>query len=288
MLANYLIGLREGLEAGLVVGILVAYLTKLERRDVLPRLWIGIAAAIAISLTTGAILTWGPSTLSFQAQELIGGGLSVVAVGLVTWMIFWMGANARSLKGELESKLDGAVAGSAIGIVILGFISVGREGIETALFVWASVSSSSAASGDGAWVGTLGALLGILSAVVVSYLIFRGFVRIDLRRFFTWTGAFLILVAAGVLGYGVHDLQEASLIPGAGTPLFSLGAILPAPLTALLGGLFNYTPEPTALQFLAWLLYLIVVGALFVRQVRLRRPRRGSAAPTTAPATTTV
>lgn len=288
MLANYLIGLREGLEAGLVVGILVAYLTKLGRRDVLPRLWIGIAAAVVISLTTGAVLTWGPSTLSFQAQELIGGGLSILAVALVTWMIFWMGANARSLKGELESKLDGAVAGSAIGIVVLGFVSVGREGIETALFVWASVSSSSASSGSEAWVGTIGALLGILSAVVVSYLIFRGFVRIDLGRFFTWTGGFLILVAAGVLSYGVGDLQEASLLPGSGAPLFSLGPVVPAPIAALLGGLFNYTPEPTALQFAAWLLYLVVVGALFVRQVRLRGPRRGSAAPTRTPAATSV
>ncbi|WKK71727.1 iron uptake transporter permease EfeU [Rathayibacter oskolensis] len=288
MLANYLIGLREGLEAGLVVGILVAYLTKLGRRDVLPRLRIGIAAAIVLSLGTGAILTWGPYGLSFQAQELLGGGLSILAVGLVTWMIFWMGANARSLKGELESKLDGAVAGSAIGIVVLGFVSVGREGIETALFVWASVSSSSAGSGSDAWVGTIGAFLGILSAVVIAYLIFRGFVRIDLGRFFTWTGGFLILVAAGVLSYGVGDLQEASLLPGWGAPLFSLGSILPAPIAAVLGGLFNYTPEPTALQFAAWLLYLVVVGVLFVRQVRLRRPRRGSAAAAAAPTTASV
>ncbi|PTL73452.1 high-affinity Fe2+/Pb2+ permease [Rathayibacter caricis DSM 15933] len=288
MLANYLIGLREGLEAGLVVGILVAYLTKLGRRDVLPRLWTGIAAAVAISLVTGAILTWGPYGLSFQAQELLGGGLSILAVGLVTWMIFWMGANARSLKGELESRLDAAVGGSALGIVVLGFVSVGREGIETALFVWASVSSSSASSGAEAWTGTIGALLGILSAVVIAYLIFRGFVRIDLGRFFTWTGGFLIVVAAGVLSYGVGDLQEASLLPGWGAPLFSLGAVLPAPISAILGGLFNYTPEPTALQFTAWLAYLVVVGALFVRQVRLRRPRRGSAAPVATPVRTSV
>lgn len=288
MLANYLIGLREGLEAGLVVGILVAYLTKLGRRDVLPRLWIGIVAAIVISLTIGAILTWGPSTLSFQAQEILGGGLSILAVGLVTWMIFWMGANARSLKGELESKLDGAVSGSALGIIAIGFISVGREGIETALFVWASVSSSSAASGSNAWEGTVHALLGILSAVVVSYLIFRGFVRIDLGRFFTWTGGFLILVAAGVLSYGIGDLQEAALLPGWGAPLFSLGPILPPTLTAVVGGLFNYTPEPTALQFAAWLVYLVVVGVLFIRQVRLRGPGRDSAAPVTATTSSSV
>ncbi|QWL29892.1 iron uptake transporter permease EfeU [Rathayibacter toxicus] len=285
MPANYLIGLREGLEAGLIVGILVAYLTKVGRRDVLPRLTMGIGAAVVISLTVGAILTWGPSTLSFQAQELLGGSLSILAVALVTWMIMWMSANARSLKGDLESKIDGAVSGSAIGVVVLGFVSVGREGIETALFVWASVSSSSATSGTNAWIGTLSALLGILSAAVVSYLIFRGFVRINLGRFFTWTGGFLILVAAGVLSYGVSDLQEASFLPGGGTPLFSLGNLLSPPFDTLLVGLFNYTPEPTALQFAAWLLYLVIVGALFIRQVR---PRHDGAIPTTTPTSSAI
>lgn len=262
MLANYLIGLREGLEAGLVVGILVAYLAKIGRRDVLPKLWVGIVAAIVLSLGTGAILTWGPYGLSFQAQEIIGGALSIVAAAMVTWMIFWMGSNAKSLKGELQSKLDAVVRGSAFGIVALGFISVGREGIETALFVWATVAST----GD-AWLGFLGAVLGILTAVAIAWLIYRGFVRINLARFFTWTGGFLILVVAGVLAYGVGDLQEAGVIPGIGSPLFSLGA-LPGWATALLGGVFNFTPEPTAAQFFAWLGYLVFVGALFLRQVR--------------------
>ncbi|NQX11323.1 FTR1 family protein [Microbacteriaceae bacterium VKM Ac-2855] len=262
MLANYLIGLREGLEAGLVVGILIAYLTKIGRRDVLPRLRLGIAAAIVLSLGIGAILTWGPYGLSFQAQEIIGGGLSIVAAAMVTWMIFWMGSNAKSLKHDLQSKLDAVVTGSALGIVALGFISVGREGIETALFVWATVTSTGNAA-----LGTLGATLGILTSVVIAFLIYRGFVRIDLARFFTWTGGFLIVVVAGVLAYGIHDLQEAGVIPGIGTPLFSMGG-LPSWLVALLGGVFNFTPEPTAAQFFAWLAYLVIVGALFVRQVR--------------------
>lgn len=266
MLANYLIGLREGLEAGLVVGILVAYLTKIGRRDVLPKLWLGITAAIVLSLGTGAILTWGPYGLTFQAQEIIGGGLSILAAALVTWMIFWMASNARSLKGELQSKLDAVVAGSAWGVIVLGFITVGREGIETALFVWATVAST----GD-AWLGFLGAVLGILTAVAVAWLIYRGFVRIDLAKFFTWTGGFLILVVAGVLAYGVGDLQEASVIPGWGAPLFSLGA-LPGWATALLGGVFNFTPEPTAAQFFAWLGYLVIVGGMFL--LRVRTPSR--------------
>lgn len=264
MLANFLIGLREGLEAGLIVGILVAYLNKLSRRDVLPRLWLGIGAAIAISLGTGAILTWGPYGLSFQAQEILGGGLSVLAVVLVTWMIFWMGGHARSLKHDLQSKLDAAVAGAGLGIVLIGFVSVGREGVETALFIWASVSS-----GGNAAIGTLGAVLGILVAVVVAYLIYRGLVRINLSRFFTWTGLFLILVAAGVLAYGIGDLQEASVIPGWGQHAFSVAGLVPPSswYGTILGGLFNFTPEPTWAQFIAWLVYLVVVTILFLRQV---------------------
>ena len=269
MLANFLIGLREGLEAGLIVGILVAYLNKLGRRDILPRLWIGIGAAIVISLGVGAILTWGPYGLSFQAQEILGGGLSILAVVLVTWMIFWMGTHARALKHELQSKLDAAIAGAGIGIVVIGFVSVGREGVETALFIWASVASSGSAL-----VGTISALAGILVSVIIAYLIYRGFVRINLSRFFTWTGLFLVLVAAGVLSYGIGDLQEAGVIPGFGQAAFSVAQFV-QPSTwygAVLGGLFNFTPEPTWAQFIGWLLYLVVVTPLFLRSA-LAKPR---------------
>lgn len=263
MFANFLIGLREGLEAGLVVGILVAYLNKLGRRDVLPRLWIGVAAAVLISLATGAILTWGPYGLSFQGQEILGGLLSILAVVLVTWMIFWMGKHARDLKHDLQTKLDLAVAGTGMGIVAVGFVSVGREGVETALFIWANVNA-----GENALLGTIGALLGVLVAVVIAYLIYRGFVRINLSRFFFWTGLFLVLVAAGVLLYGIGDLQEASVLPGWGQSAFSLAGIIPPTswYGTILGGVFNFTPEPTWLQFGAWLAYLVVVSLLFLRQ----------------------
>jgi len=276
VLANFLIGLREGLEAGLIVGILVAYINKLGRRDILPRLWVGIGLAIVISLGVGAILTWGPYGLSFQAQEILGGGLSILAVGLVTWMIFWMGKHARALKHELHTKLDAAIAGAGMGIVVIGFVSVGREGIETALFIWASVISS-----GNAVVGTVGALLGILVSVVIAYLIYRGLVRINLSRFFTWTGLFLVLVAAGVLSYGVGDLQEAGVIPGYGQAAFSLAQAIPPSswYGTVLGGLFNFTPEPTWAQFGAWLVFLAVVTPLFLRQVVSVPPRTADLEP---------
>ena len=268
VLSNFLIGLREGLEAGLIVGILVAYLNKINRRDVLPRLWIGVGAAIVISLATGAILTWGPYGLSSQGKEILGGGLSILAVILVTWMIFWMGSHARSLKGELQSKLDAAMAGAGLGIVVVGFVSVSREGVETALFLWASISS-----GANAAIGTASAVVGILVSIVIAYLIYRGLVRINLSLFFTWTGLFLILVAAGVLSYGIAELQEAGLIIGHENIAFSLATVIPPDswYGTILSGIFNFTPEPTWIQFIAWLTYLVVIATLFLRRVGGRR-----------------
>lgn len=265
MLANVLIGLREGLEAGLVVGILVAYLHKIGRTEVLPRLWIGISAAIGLSLAVGAVLTFGPYGMSFQAQEILGGVLSIVAVGMVTWMTFWMARHARGLGGELRAGVDRAVTGSALALVTLGVVSVGREGIETALFVWASVNA-----GADAVLGTIGAVLGILVAVVISYLIYRGLVRINLSRFFFWTGLFLIVVAAGVLAYGVHDLQEAGVIPGVTVVAYSLATVIPPTswYGAALAGIFNFTPEPTVAQVIVWVAYIAITLTLFLRVSR--------------------
>ncbi|MGV1034687.1 MAG: iron uptake transporter permease EfeU [Microbacteriaceae bacterium] len=264
MFANYLIGLREGLEAGLIVGILVAYAVKAGRRDVLPKLWAGVGIAIVIMLAIGALLTWGPYGLSFQAQEIIGGLMSILAVGLVTWMVFWMNHHAAEMAGELRGKLDNAMAGTGLGIVIVALVSVAREGIETALFVWANVASQ--ANGG---LAALGALLGILTAVALSWLIYRGLIKVNLRKFFGWTGAFLIFVAAGVLAYGIGDLTEAGVLPHA-EPLYSLGSLLPASslIGSLLAGIFNFNPEPTLLQFAAWWSYLLVVGGLFIGQLR--------------------
>ncbi|TPW73126.1 iron uptake transporter permease EfeU [Schumannella sp. 10F1B-5-1] len=277
MLANYLIGLREGLEAGLIVGILVAYLRKSGRRDLLPKLWIGITAAIALSLGVGAILTWGPSTLSFQAQEIIGGGLSIVAVGFVTWMVLWMAKHAPTLSRELRERADAAIlGGSAVGLVVLGVVSVGREGIETAIFVWASVSATGTPT-----IGFLGAILGILTAVALSAAISLGFLRIDLGRFFRWTGIVLVVVAAGVFAYGVGDLQEAGVLPGIGQHAFSLAAIVPPTSWwgILLAGLFNLTAEPTWLQVIVWVAYVAIVLPLFLLRQRPARPRSDVAAP---------
>lgn len=290
MLATFLIGLREGLEAALVVGILVAYLTRIGRRDVLPRMWAGIALAVALALGIGAVLTFGSYALTFEAQELLGGILSLLTVAMVTWMIFWMQKTARTMKRTLEGGVDRALStGGAWAIVAIGFISVAREGIETTLLLWSMVQSF----GDTPST-LLGALLGLAAAVVLGWLLARGMVRVDLRVFFAWTGAFLVVVAAGVLAYAIHDLQEAGALPGPFTALapidatgavatgwaafpfgwaFDLRAAIPptSPLAALLQATIGFMPQMTWLQVIAWVLYLAVVGTIFVRGLR-RRP----------------
>jgi high-affinity iron transporter len=276
MLANFLIGLREGLEIGLVVGILVAYINRVGRREVLPKLWLGIGIALAIALVFGAVLTWGPYGLSSQGQEAIGGILSIVAVGLVTWMIFWMAKHARGLRGELHGQLDRALSGSAAGLVILGVVAVGRESVETALFLWAAAKSETNTA-----LGVIGAVGGLALATVLAYLIYRGAMRIDLRRFFFWTGLFLVVVAAGVLSYGLGEIQGAGIVPGYGQPAYSIAAVIPPTswYGIVLAGIFNFTPEPTWLQVVGWTGYLVIVLALFLRASGVGRRRTTSSPP---------
>ncbi|SER83055.1 iron uptake transporter permease EfeU [Streptomyces qinglanensis] len=273
MLGNYLIGLREGLEASLVVCILVAYLVKTGRRDALRPVWLGIAAACAISLGFGAALEFGSQELTFEAQEALGGSLSILAVGLVTWMVFWMRRTARHLKSELHGKLDAALQMGTGALVATALLAVGREGLETALFVWASVR----ASGEGSATPLVGVLLGLATAVVLGWLFYRGALRINLARFFTWTGAMLVVVAAGVLAYGVHDLQEARFLGGLSTKAFDISSAVPPDswYGTLLKGVFNFQPDPTVLQLVVWVLYLGVTMAFFLaprRDASARKP----------------
>jgi high-affinity iron transporter len=265
VLANFLIGLREGIEASLIVGILVAYVVRVGRKDVLHKLWFGVGVAVVVPLGVGALLTWGPYGLSSQAQELIGGSLSLLAVGFVTWMIFWMGKTARSMKSTLHTRLDAALLGAGWGVVVLAMLSVGREGLETALFVWATVASV-----GGAWEPAVGAVLGILAAAVVGFLLYRGFVKINLGKFFTWTAAFLILVAGGVFAYAIGDLQEAGLIPGAEAHAYDISGVIPASswYGTVLQGIVNFNPSPTWLQVIGWVAYIGVVTVFYVRQHR--------------------
>jgi high-affinity iron transporter len=274
MVANFLIGLREGLEAALVVSILVAYLVKSDRRHLLPRIWLGVGLAVVVSLLFGALLTFGPKGLTFEAQELISGSLSIIAVGFVTWMIFWMARAAKGLSGELRTKIDSAAESRAWSLVVVALLAVGREGLETALFLWAATQTALRA-GSSTAVPLLGALLGIVVAVGLGYLFYRGAIKINLTRFFSWTGAFLIIIAAGVLSYGVHDLQEARFLPGLNDLAFDVSAAIPPTswYGTLLKGVFNFSPATTWLELIFWLGYALPTLIIFLTLIH-RRGRR--------------
>jgi len=280
-LANYLIGLREGLEAALVVSILVAYLVRSGRRDRLRPIWLGVAVAVAVSLAAGALLTFTSRSLSHQAQEGFGGTMSILAVCFVTWMVFWMRRTSRALKGELQDKLDVALAMGTGALTLTAFVAVGREGLETALFIWTAVQATGSSVSP-----VVGATLGLLTAVVLGYLLYRRSVKLNLALFFRWTGAALVVVAAGVLAYGFHDLQEAGWLTagGLGHMVFDATGILPPSswYGALFKGLFSISAAPTRLELGVWLAYLVPTMFLFLRPPA---PASSSAAPAPAPAT---
>lgn len=269
MFANYLIGLREGLEAALIVGILVAYLIRSGNSAALRGLWAGVGAAVTLSLGFGALLTYGVSELPDQAEEAIAGTLSILAVVFVTWMVFWMRRASRGLKAQLHGRLDAALEGGTFALVLTAFFAVGREGLETALFLWSAVQATG--SGPAPMVG---AALGLATAVALGYLIYRGALRLNLAVFFRWTGAALVLVAAGVLAHGVHDLQEAGVLPGSDTLVWNVShvAILTTGVLAtVLHAVLNFSPETTWLQWYTYSLYLVTALVVyFLVPVRAR------------------
>ncbi|GAA1667151.1 FTR1 family protein [Kribbella yunnanensis] len=265
MLANYLIGLREGLEASLVVSILATFLVRSGHRDRLKLVWIGVGAALAVAAAAWGLLQFvtALTARSFTTQETVGGIMSILAVGFITWMIFWMRKAARSIAKELRDRMGQALAIGSRAVVILAFLAVFRESIETAFIVYASAAT---ATNAGPFAGVL---LGLATAVVLGVLIYRGAVKINLAVFFRWTGAVLVLVAAGIFAYGFHDLQEANILPGLQNLAFDISHVIPPDswYGVLLKGIFNFNPAPTVLESIAWLAYLVPVLVLYFRPV---------------------
>jgi high-affinity iron transporter len=264
LLSSLLIGLREGLEAALVVSILVAFLVKTERKSALRWVWPGVVVAVLLSIAVGAVLTFTTAQLSFEQQEALGGSLSILAVVFVTAMIFWMRKASRSIAAELRGKMDEALAVGPLAVLLLSFLAVGREGLETAVFFYATVQSAQ----GGTTEPLIGFAIGIVVAVLLAYLLYRGAVRFDLGKFFMITGVLLVFVAAGVLGYGLHDLQEAAFLPGLHNLAFDASNAIPETswYGALLKGIFNYSQQTTVLQAVAWLAYVLIVLPLFLRR----------------------
>jgi high-affinity iron transporter len=256
MLSTFIIALREGLEAALIVGILVAYIVRTDRRHFLKPLWAGVGIAIAASLALGGVLSFTSAELTERGEEYFAGITSFVAVGLVTWMVFWMKRTARTLRDELHGKVDSALTGGPISLALVAFFAVAREGLETALFIYTNFKTVGAAS-----TATIGLVLGLGLAVVLGYLIYNRSVKLNLSKFFTVTGVALIIVAAGVLSYGIHEFQELGYIPGADDFLWDVTPWIAkeSVLASLLSGTIGFDTTTSFIQFIAWSAYLVVV-----------------------------
>jgi high-affinity iron transporter len=271
MLATFFLMLREGLEGALIVGIVCAYLVKIGRRDALAKVALGVAAALGLSGAIGIIVALTINELPEVIQATAEATSAVIAVAVLTWMLFWMRRQGRALKGELERGVDLAISdGGTIALVMLAFVSVFREGIETALFLIPIVSFNG--SGIDA---LLGGLAGLAVAIGVGWAIFVGGRRVNLRRFFTTTGMVLIFVAAGLVAFAVAELGNAGLYANGGLA-FDLSGVLSeeSPIGSVLHGLFGYRSAPTPLELVGYLAYLIPVLILFVldRPLLRRRP----------------
>ncbi|SDE16550.1 iron uptake transporter permease EfeU [Rhodococcus tukisamuensis] len=257
-----LIGVREGLETGIVVMILVAFLVKSDRRDALKWVWVGVGAAVAMVVILFGAIHFGTSTVTGTAAELISGIASLVAVVIVTAMVLWMRKAAASISGHLKADLARALAVGPFAVAAMAFFAVGREGVETALLLVGYAENSAGST----WP-LVGLLLGIAVAALLTVLLYVGAVRINFTKFFRYTGVFLIVVAAGILAYGVRALQIAGWLPGRSTLAFDVSAGFDTSswYAVALQGIFNLRPDPTLLQVLAWATYVVVVLALFLR-----------------------
>jgi len=264
MLANFLIGLREGLEAALIVGILISFAITIDRRDIIPKIWWGVLSAVAVAFATGSLIFFVLTESGDVIEPIITGVLSVAATVLLTWMVLWMAKTARTLKGSLENSMRAGLSKSGLAISLVAFGAVVREGVETAIFIWANVSST----GDG--LPAIGmAFVGIAVAVALGWIIQRGLLRINLGTFFQWTSAVLIVVAAGILAYGIHEFQDVGLLP-AGAPVYDATAWLGKEtiIGTFLYGLISYRANPTLLEVIVWACYLVPTMSIFAVSAR--------------------
>jgi high-affinity iron transporter len=268
--SNYLIGLREGFEAALIVAILASYLVRTGNGHALRHVWLGVGAAIGVSVVLGVILVSIDESLGETVEPAFAGIMSLVAVGLITWMVFWMASRAKGISSHLRGEVDRALATSAVAVAMVAFVAVVREGAETALFLWAGINSAGSTA-----TPLFGALLGLATAVILGVIVYRGAVKLNMSRLFTWTGALLIIVAGGVLRYAVHEFQEIGWLPGEDNIAFDASGTFPAdgvPAT-LVRGLVNLTPTMTWLEVAAWVLYVGITLTVFFIVIRRHGPR---------------
>ncbi len=277
MLIPFLIMLREGIEAALIVGIVASYLKQTGRGVLMPAVWVGVLLATALSLFAGAGLQLLAAEFPQKQQELFEGVVGLIAVVMLTTMVFWMRKAARSIKGELHASIDKALAQHADGqgwaLIGMVFLAVAREGLESVFFLLAVFQQSTG------WEAPVGALAGIAVSVVVGWGIYSGGVRLDLRRFFRFTGLFILLVAAGLLAGVLRKLHEAGVWNQLQTVVFDMSETLPmdSPVGAVLSGLLGYQAAPVVGEVIVYLAFLAVALFFFLRPAAAVAPRTATA-----------
>lgn len=270
MLPSYLLSLREGLEAALIIGIVLGAVSKIRRSDLAPAVWLGALSAVIVSILTAVLLTSVGMSLEGKAEEIFEGITMLIAAGILTWMIFWMGKQARFLKGELEAGVNKAAASTGKRAVFwLAFMAVVREGIELAIFITAAFFAGNPSQLSTNIIQTLaGTILGLGTAALLGWTLFATTVRLDLRRFFQVTGILLILFAAGLVAHGVHEFNEAGIIPAVVEHIWDLNAVVNEDSIGgqLLETLFGYNGNPSLTEMLVYFAYLITVSVFWRRE----------------------
>lgn len=274
MFIPFLIMLREGIEAALIVGIVAGFLKKGGHGNLMPAVWVGVLLAVALSLFVGAGLQLFAAEFPQKQQELFEGVVGLIAVIMITSMVFWMRKAARSIKGQLHASVDHALArshGQAWALIGMVFLAVAREGLESVFFLLAIFEQSAD------WQAPVGALAGIALSVAVGYGLYTGSVRLDLRRFFKLTGIFLLFVAAGLLAGAVRKFHEAGIWNQLQQVVFDFSDTLPldSPLGALLSGLLGYQEAPVLGEVIVYFGFLFISLFIFLQS----QPQASAPAP---------
>jgi high-affinity iron transporter len=268
MFGALLITLREGLEAALIIGIILAYLVRTDNRQSFKYVWFGTLLAVAASVIAGVVIYFTAGELEGRPEQIFEGLATFIAAGVLTWMIFWMRRQAVNIRNELQAQIESALGrGSSTSLLLLSFVAVVREGIETVLFLFAATK---VAESPGLFV--LGALLGLASAVGVGYGIYKGTARLNLRVFFNVTSPLLILFAAGLLAHGIMEFHEAGIIPTIVEHVWDTSAIIPEQSVPgiFLTTIFGYSSSPSLVQVVVYFGYLLSILFLYFRPA-LRR-----------------
>jgi len=265
--AGFVTGLREGVEAALIVAIVLAYLVRSGARDQVGKVWVGMILAAAVSVLAGIVIFQTVGSFQAPYENYFEAGTLLVATVVVTWMLFWMRRQSMAIRGELHARLDKALTeGSAWGLAVLAFTSVIREGLETSVFLTGQATSAQASASS----VLVGALIGLAAAIAIGWMFYTGSHRIDLRVFFRWTGIGLIFIAAGLLSHAVHEFIEVGALTIGTTPVFDISNVLPdeAGIGQFLRAILGYSAAPEQSTLAVYLVYLVTVLALYLRPAK--------------------